>query len=324
MQGSYEELCEKVREAGLAKKTYLFYSIVTIFIFLGIGFGFYFITVTDVWWLQILNAIFLSFILMQAALLSHDLSHQQIFESKKKNKFFAVIMWSLVCGLSEERWYQIHNAHHKHVNHDGLDPDLDAPFVFAKGHKKSTDNRLTKYIRPYQHIIFFAILPLLYPNLMFHSIKKMLEIESKKMFIELILSITHYVFFLFMVFWFLPWEIAVMFIVVSGITIGYFMGMAFAPNHKGREVAHFDSPTTWLDQIILTRNLYPSTFLFYFFGGLNYQIEHHLFPNISRFNYPKIHKIVKNYCYENNIQYYETTWLNSMKEIYKSLKENRI
>ena len=55
-------------------------------------------------------------------------------------------------------------------------------------------------------------------------------------------------------------------------------------------------------------------------GGLNFQIEHHLFPGVPRYQYPEIQKMVKKFCTENGIRYHETTWIGSMQEIYTALK----
>jgi fatty acid desaturase len=99
------------------------------------------------------------------------------------------------------------------------------------------------------------------------------------------------------------------------------MSLVFAPNHKGMEVLSKDEEVKWYHQITLTRNLFPNKFLFHAMGGLEYQIEHHLFTNMPRINYPKIAPFVKKFCKDNGLEYYETTWFESMKEIYVSLKK---
>lgn len=317
---SYEELSNKVEEAGLKKRTYVHYLVYFILVTLGCVTSIYFLTVTDNLYLQILNGVFLAVVLVQAGMLGHDFSHQQVFDSKKLNRVGGAIMWGLYGGVSEGGWYDKHNAHHKYVNHEGLDPDLGVPFIFSDVQVAGKSEFVKKFITPHQHWLFFFMLPFVYPNFVLWSFKRLFTSLTARNIVELILIFIHFALFFFFPLYFLPLGVAVIFLATVLLFAGFYMGLVFAPNHKGEEVVDEDTPATWVQQITLTRNLNPSLFSFYFFGGLDLQVEHHLFPEVSRFNYPKIHKIVKAYCAEHDIRFYETSWFNSVKEIYVSLK----
>ena len=142
--------------------------------------------------------------------------------------------------------------------------------------------------------------------------------------LEAFLIVVHFVIFLYVPFAFLPLGVALTFFAITFVCIGAYMGIVFAPNHKGEVVIAPDDEHTWINQITSTRNLYYAWPTFIIFAGLDLQVEHHLFPSMPRFNYPKAQKFVKEYCKENNIRYYETSWFGSMKEIYESLKANRV
>ena len=319
---SYEELSAQVEVAGLKKRTYWHYLIYFLLVLIGTCASLYFLTLTDALYLQLLNAVFFAFVLVQAGMLGHDLSHQQVFESKRLNDACGIIVWCLFGGLSAGGWYDKHNAHHKYVNHEGLDPDLGIPFIFSDVQIENKSAFVKKYIQPHQHWLFFVLLPFVYPNFVLWTFKRILTSISLVNIIELLLIVVHFAVLFYISFHFLPVGVALVFLITFSLTVGAYMGIVFAPNHKGEEVVEDEGPATWLHQITLTRNLYPSWYGFYFFGGLDLQVEHHLFPSVSRFNYPKIHTIVKAYCKEHNIRYYETTWFNSMREIYLSLKEH--
>jgi fatty acid desaturase len=98
------------------------------------------------------------------------------------------------------------------------------------------------------------------------------------------------------------------------------MAMIFAPNHKGEDMLGSDQAHNWVHQITLTRNIRPSRLVSYIFGGLDRQVEHHLFPTMSRFKYPTAQRIVRQFCNEKNIPYKETTWVESLRQIHHSLK----
>ena len=318
----FKVLDNRVREAGLYERTYGRYFVCFGLIMGGIALAFYFLTLTDnVYW-QMLNAVFFAFVLVQAGMLGHDLSHGQVFASNTNNNSVGVIMWGLVGGMSEGGWYDKHNAHHKHVNHDGLDPDLDLPFIFSNSQTGEKSFLTQKFILPYQHILFFILLPLAYPSLVLWSAQRIFSSFSLINILELILICVHFIIFFYVPFSLLPFNVAVVFLLVTSFAIGAYMGMVFAPNHKGETIVGRNEEHTWVSQITSTRNLYYYWPTFIIFSGLDLQVEHHLFPKMSRFNYSKAQKFVKEYCLENNIRYYETSWAGSMKEIYQSLKMN--
>jgi len=126
----FKILDARVREAGLYERTYGKYLLCFVLIMAGIFGSLYIMTLSDSLYVQIPNAVLFAFVLVQGAMLGHDLSHSQVFKSNANNLSIGIIIWGLVGGLSERGWYEKHNAHHKHVNHEGMDPDLDIPFIF--------------------------------------------------------------------------------------------------------------------------------------------------------------------------------------------------
>ena len=107
---------------------------------------------------------------------------------------------------------------------------------------------------------------------------------------------------------FLPWLVGFL---AFGFISGIVMSLVFQLAHVVEETSFpvVDSEGTAEDEWVIhqlrtTANFSPkSKFLSWFTGGLNYQIEHHLFPNISHIHYPAISKIVQQLCQENNIPY---------------------
>jgi len=106
------------------------------------------------------------------------------------------------------------------------------------------------------------------------------------------------------------------FFLVHQLLFGLYYGTVFAPNHKGMLIIDEDNPLDFLrTQVLTTRNVKPGLVADFWYGGLNYQIEHHLFPLMPRKNFGKARNIVKTFCLERDISYYETGTYQSYKEI---------
>jgi fatty acid desaturase len=100
------------------------------------------------------------------------------------------------------------------------------------------------------------------------------------------------------------------------------MASVFAPNHKGMPQTDAASRLDFVrTQVLTARNVrgHPLTDLWY--GSLNYQIEHHLFPGMPRLNMRKAQPIIASFCRERGISYHETSFLQSYRELLAFLNE---
>lgn len=320
MNEGYEQLRLQMLAQGLFRRTYGYYAIYGFLLMSCTALSLYVITLTSSPFVQFFNAILLGVCFVQAGMLGHDLSHNEVFSSHRLNKFFAVLVWGLFAAASEGKWYEKHNDHHKHVNRVNHDPDLDIPFLFSEKQLADRSQFFKRYILPYQHVLFFCFLPLVYLGIHRESLKYISRHPSPRSIAEFALFAIHFTVLLYLLFAYLPVSVAIMFFVVHALVGGLYMGLAFAPNHKGEEITDESTPVTWVNQITSTRDLYPTWFVFHAMGGLNFQIEHHLFPTMPRMHYFKANILVKDFCSRNNIPFHETSMWGSMKEIYTALK----
>jgi fatty acid desaturase len=144
---------------------------------------------------------------------------------------------------------------------------------------------------------------------------------SLRSLVEIFFMLVHFVLLFGFSIIFLPLAVAMAFQLVVFLTMGVYMGLIFAPNHKGEDMLEAEAAYNWVHQITLTRNIKPGLFTSYFLGGLEHQIEHHLFPTMPRYRYEDARVLVRNFCQEQNIPYHETTWLESLRQIHYSLLE---
>lgn len=320
MNEAFEVLKREVETRGLYKRDYFYYGGCAFACLLGVTLSLFFLSVTVNMYAQISNALFLAVVLVQAGMLAHDLSHNQVFASRKMNAFFATFVWGFFGGMSESQWYLKHNSHHNNVNKIGSDPDLAIPFLFSEEQAKESSWVLRKLILPYQHILFFLALPFIYLQIVVVGFMHILNNISLRRIVELGLMFARFSILLFLAFHFLPTSVALVFLVVHVSAVGTYMSLVFAPNHKGKPIVKRDEEISWINQIVSTRNIKTSVFVFQAFGGLNFQIEHHLFPAMARTRYFHTQALVKNFCRKNNLPYDEVTWARSMRDIYLSLK----
>ncbi|MEO8906866.1 MAG: acyl-CoA desaturase, partial [Microbacteriaceae bacterium] len=110
----------------------------------------------------------------------------------------------------------------------------------------------------------------------------------------------------------LPPGIAFAFVGVQLAVFGLYMGASFAPNHTGMPILPRDAKVDFLSRQVLTsRNIRGGFAMDVFMGGLNYQIEHHLFPSMPRPSLAQARNIVREHCSQMGVQYTETTLMRS-------------
>ena len=323
LDGRYRALRQAVADRHMYRRAYLYYATHAFLVLSAVGASFFVVTLTTNPYIQVLNAIFLAFAMVQGGMLGHDLSHQQVFKSYEFNRFFGMLAWGFFGGLSESRWYEKHGAHHANVNHLTQDPDLAIPFLFSATQIEGRPLFVTRYILPYQDTLFFLALPLIYFNMLSGAWGHYLKHFSVRSVCELVLFLVRFGLLFGIAFTFLPVGTAVLFLLVHFAVCGAYMSLVFAPNHKGQAVVEAGE-TTWLDQIILTRNIHSSWATFFLMGGLNFQIEHHLFSDIARIRYWQVQPLVKQFCLNNCIPYHEVSWIESMQQIHRALKDTRL
>ena len=309
--------------AGYMKRAYFYYIFFSIFAFLWLWGSVLVFLFSNSIWLQLLTVLAFTFFRMQVGFLGHDLSHNQVFKSKKKNKFFGYLAWGLISWLSQDYWTYKHDRHHENTNQDGEDPDLELPFIFSPDHTYVNSWFIKKCIVPFQHILFFLSMPFVYMLLILESYKYAFRTRKATSFYEIWLmsiNIIGVALLLIYVQWLL---LGLLFVLIHFLLAGIYMSLSFAPNHYGKEIIPEDITYQRLFQITSSRNLTPSWLSNFLFGGLDYQIEHHLYPTMPRKNYKKVWPMVKAFCKKYNIEYAESSLWWSMQEIYSALKSQR-
>lgn len=261
----------------------------------------------DRFWIQILNAALLAFVSTQIAFLGHDAAHRQMFQSARKTDAFGLLC-TLLTAISYSWWTDKHNQHHRHPNHLDLDPDVKLRFLAFTAEQTRITPGFRRCIMKHQARLFFPMLLLQGFATRFHSIRFLLSKRARSHLIELLFMIVHFFAYVGCVLFILGLGQGIIFILVHQMLFGLYMGVVFAPNHKGMLMLKgADRLDRFRQQVLTSRNVRAHPVTDFCFGGLNYQIEHHLFPYMPRNRLKMAQRTVKEFCQARAIPYRETS-----------------
>ncbi len=278
-----------------------------------------FVLVGDSWW-QLAVAVFLAFVFTQIGFLGHEAGHKQISASARANSIIGLLHGDLVIGLSYDWWVDKHNRHHAHPNQEGKDPDIHTGALAFTAAQSATWGPVARYLYRYQAYWFFPLLLLEAFNLHVSSMRVLLRPSIRHRVWERALFSIHVVGYLGVVFLVLSPVKAVVFILVQQALFGLYLGCSFAPNHKGMAILAADDHSDFLRRQVLTsRNVRGGWLVDYALGGLNYQIEHHLFPSMPRPNLRRAQPLVREFCRQHGLTYYETGLIDSYAQALRHL-----
>ena len=317
----YANLKKKIESEGLLYHTPLYYSIMILVNLVLLISSFAALIFLHEWYMVILMAFPISFICVQFGYLGHDAGHWAISRKKNVNTMIGYLGHSLILGGSFNYWKHKHNEHHANPNHEELDPDLQQdPFSFYEkktGQKKGVGRLLTRYQSFLLPLAFFMISFLIRKDSLAYMWK-----NKKESLIDFLLMIVHFFLFIGLAAYFIGVIKALVLYILTCMLIGFYLGVAFTPNHVGMKTFTDADSTNYLtQQVISSRNVKGGAFLTILLGGLNYQIEHHLFPQVSRKNLPGMKKIVKEFCGKIEISYRDDTLSKAWKDIFIYLNE---
>jgi fatty acid desaturase len=115
---------------------------------------------------------------------------------------------------------------------------------------------------------------------------------------------------------------ALVFLIVQQGLFGHYLGLSFAPNHKGMPVLTASEESDYLRRQVLTsRNVRGGWLTDFVLGGLNYQIEHHLFPSMPRPSLARAQPLIRTFCQQHGIAYLNTSLLRSYAQALRHLHQ---
>ncbi len=309
LANDFTELSQIITASGLMRRRYGYYwtKLLAVPVVLAV-FVVAFIWIGDSWW-QLATAAVLAVVLTQVAMLGHDAAHRQIFRSGKWNDWTSLIIGNLFVGMSYGWWQHKHTRHHANPNKIDSDPDIELPVIsFTPAQATRRRSGPGGWLMAHQGVFFFPILLLEGLSLHASGIRRVFSRQPlRRRPVEITFLAVRIVGYLTLVFLVLSPVIAVAFLGVQLGLFGVYMGMSFAPNHKGMPLVPAEAKFDFLRrQVLMSRNIRGSRLLDTVMGGLNYQIEHHLFPSMPRPHLRAASPMIAAYCRDRGVTYTET------------------
>jgi len=262
--------------------------------------------------------LFMTIIFTRAVFISHDILHTQYFKKKSLSFKLSYPFAAFILSNSSSWWDFKHNVnHHSWCNVPEKDEDIlamDGAFTVNQRGDSTT-------LRSIKYLVFWGALFFMYPAFIVQSYN--FAIKRKK-YGELALMLLHWPIIWGPVFYFLPFSEAITVFLILYFVLSGWLAFGFITNHLGCEVFEKDESEslTWMElQMRTSRSLSGGKFIHWFYGGLNTQIEHHLFPKAPRFNLLKIQKMTREFAKKHNMKYFETTPIQAYVQINDALKE---
>ncbi|MEU7000974.1 acyl-CoA desaturase [Nonomuraea sp. NPDC046570] len=318
----FARLSRKITEAGLLDRRPVYYTIRLGLVGLAyVGGWAAFVLMGDTWW-QMLIAVFLAIAFSQVALAAHDLAHRQVFRNRKPSEITGRLAGNVMIGMGYGWWTDKHTRHHANPNHEDHDPDVSPAALVWSADQALRAKGLPKFIGRRQAFLFFPLLTLEGWNLHVGSFRALGKPFLKRRWLEGTLLVGHFVAYFAVIFAVLPVGKAVLFVLLHQAVFGVYLGCTFAPNHKGMPVLTGEDKLDFLrKQVLTSRNVRGGWLVTTTLGGLNYQIEHHLFPNMPTPNLRKAQPIVKAHCDELGIDYLESGIISSYAQALRHMHE---
>jgi fatty acid desaturase len=318
----YARLSRSVRAAGLLRRRPGYYSvkIAVNLVLLAAGWTVFFLLGSS-WW-QLLVAVFLAVMFTQTGFIGHDAGHRQIARSKRTNDLIGRIHGNLLIGLSYGWWTAKHTRHHAHPNQMSRDPDIGGRAIAFTTDQARARRGIGSWLAGYQAWLFFPMLLLEGFHLHAAGVGSLLGRRSGTTvkLVDGALLAAHLTGYLAAVLIVLSPVQAVAFILVQQGLFGVYLGCSFAPNHKGMPMLGEEEKIDFLRrQVITSRNIRGGWLVDFALGGLNYQIEHHLFPSMPRPSLRHAQEPVRAFCEQHGIAYREVGVFTSYAQVLRHL-----
>jgi fatty acid desaturase len=324
---SFRALAVQIRDAGFLDRRPGYYTVKIVLTIAAFAAGWAALAIVDSWWVTLGVAAFLGITFTQLAMIGHDAGHQQVFRSRRANWLLGLVMGNALIGLSFGWWVPKHNAHHAHPNQIGRDPDIgDGLVTFSSTDGPAGEQRdRSRLLARWQAGLFFPLMLLRSTGMHVSGIQRLLRQRDRAAAVEGVLITVHVALYLTAVLWVLSPMKALAFVAVQQATFSLYLGLSFAPNHKGMPIIESGAEMSFARrQVITARNIRGGRLTTLLLGGLNYQIEHHLFPTMPRPNLARAQSIIRNFCEVSDLGYCEDSLIGSYRQTFCHLRTTTV
>jgi len=261
----------------------------------------------------------------QGGWLAHEFLHHAVFPKRRDGRTAGVALGSVVLGYSSDWWNEKHNTHHALPNVHEADPDIDVlpALAFTTRDFKRLRHGWQRWALRQQTWSVFPIVAMARLN---WTIQGMLWSLSHKGIPlrrwEIAGQVVHHAWVLALALHAPSVGNAVLWFALAQLLSGLFIGSVFIVGHNARPVLVQDgAPDFWTMQVVTTRNVRTNALTRWFFGGLEMQTEHHLFPTLPRHAHAAVKARVEALCAKHGIDYCEEGFFMGLLQVWLGLRD---
>lgn len=335
----FRRLVQQIEEAGLMKTSKMYYAIKVLIVATILATSLYLALAFDNFWIHMLSALLLFLFWHQCSFIAHDSLHNVIFRRQIPDHLFSLFFSNFAHGISGAWWKYTHNQHHVVPNEYERDPDIMHLPIFAMTERAFSNAGLSwlfKDIISHQHLYFLPIMFIARINLYVQTLHLLILGKVEKMPWQYWnLGRTVYLAEVFGIVFFWSWYTVLLLSLPPSHRLMYFMvsNMAMGILHLQIGLNHWAMPKFNIKedydqlqefsktQILTSRNINSDWRTHWFFGGLQFQMEHHLFPRMPRHNFEKAKVLVMDFCKRHNIPYSSENAWDALKAVYVNFKQ---
>jgi fatty acid desaturase len=265
----------------------------------------------------------LALLLAQFAFVGHDAGHGSIGRNANVNRAFGQLAMTLVTGLAFDEWIARHRRHHQFCQDETRDPDMAVAFVVSlteeSNRRKGAPGRFLTRFQP----LHIWLLSFLFGHSQRHQSQAAVLARPRRYRLDAAVLLPHFAL------WFglpclvlgVPIERALLAYLIPVTLLGPYLAAIFWVNHVGmplvRKVERF---SFFEHQVVTSRTIASPPAMDWFFGGLNFQIEHHLFPQVPARRLAAVQAIVRGHFARHRIAYHGVTWRSAVRSIATHLR----
>jgi delta8-fatty-acid desaturase len=281
----FKKLVEEHKKKGYYTTEFSYYVYKAIFTFSLMASFFICVCCFESWWMHHLGAVMLTFFWQQSALVMHDFMHTQVFRNRLKDRFFGVLFGTSCFGISAHWWRDEHRLHH------GLTNTVDAvkrwadPQMWEMSWAQNTKlfplfkSRLHYFLIKIQHITFVPVVVIIGRyEIMLDSFR------LERRWYEWIGWAIHWTWMITLLSHLPTWGEVASFYFVAATFEGW-LHFQLILSHYCKMFAtidEFHGSSWYVVQILTNLNIKNPWWQDWYYGGLNFHIEHHLFPTMCR------------------------------------------
>ncbi|MEV6104973.1 acyl-CoA desaturase [Streptomyces sp. NPDC051940] len=275
------------------------------------------------WWVLLL-AVPAAVFSARTAFIGHDAGHSQIGSERRLHRAVGLFHGNLLVGMSSGWWNDKHNRHHANPNHVDKDPDVGVGALVWTQQQAAGREGFARWLTRNQARLFFPMLLLEGIALKIYGWQYLKELPPAERRVERRLLAAHLAGYAALLLIAMSPVQALVFALVHHALFGLHLGMSFAPNHKGMDMPYDGDGRDWghlRRQVLTSRNVRGGAVTDWLLGGLNYQIEHHLFPSMPRPQLRRAQPLVRAHCRTLGLPYTETGIIDSYRQALAHMHE---